>query len=151
MPQATTRTVRGKARRRAAARTGQTGRVDRGPDPYAVLGVAPSASDDEVRAAYRARSMLLHPDLHQGRPEPVRLEAERAMVQLTEAYEAVLHRRKSAGRAGPGSSPAEETVFHRLGRMAARSRTTRTAAEAGEQDGGFAYRLGWLVGRRRSR
>ena len=123
--------------------------MDRGPDPYAVLGVAPSASDDEVRAAYRARSMLLHPDLHQGRPEPVRLEAERAMVQLTEAYEAVRHRRTSPGWGGPGSSTAGETVFHRLGRMAARSRTTRTAAEAGGQDGGFAYRLGWLVGRRR--
>lgn len=117
-------------------------------DPYAVLGVAPSASDDEVRAAYRARSMLLHPDLHQERPEPVRLEAERAMRQLTEAYEAVLDLR---GQDGSRPGQAGESAFHRLGRKASRSRTARTAAEAGEQPGSVVYRLGWLVGRRRSR
>lgn len=116
-----------------------------GGDPYAVLGVSRSATDAEVRAAYRARSMLLHPDLHQERPDHVRREAERAMTQLTEAYETVLGRRAGAGRAADG------TVFFKLGRLASRARTTRVAAEAGEQDGGFAYRLGWLVGRRRSR
>ncbi len=117
-------------------------------DPYAVLGVAPSASDEEVRAAYRTRSMLLHPDLHQGRPEHVRREAERAMTQLTEAYEAALAGRKHGSPRAAAEAP---TPFYRLGRLAARARTTRVAAEAGEQDGGFAYRLGWLVGRRRSR
>lgn len=123
------------------------------PDPYAVLGVEPSASEGEIRAAYRTRSMLLHPDLHQGRPEPVRLEAERAMVQLTEAYESALRQRRVGGGARPGAGAGgpQESVFHRMGRAASRSRTTRTAAEAGRQDGGFAYRLGWLVGRRRSR
>lgn len=115
-------------------------------DPYAVLGVSPSATLEEVRAAYRARSMLLHPDLHQGRPEHVRREAERAMTQLTTAYEAVL-----AGQTGPASSgPAGEPLAFRLGRMAARARIARDASVAGEQDGRFAYRLGWLVGRRRS-
>lgn len=119
-------------------------------DPYAVLGLGPSASAAEVRSAYRARSMLLHPDLHQGRPEPVRREAERAMRQLTEAYEAAL---ANPGRpvrsAGAGST--KEPVAYRLGRMAARSRVARDAAVAGDQDGGFAYRLGWLVGRRKAK
>ncbi|MGI8686694.1 MAG: J domain-containing protein [Acidimicrobiales bacterium] len=123
-------------------------------DPFAVLGIAPSASADEVRAAYRARSMLLHPDLHQGRPEHVRREADRAMTQLTEAYEAALAQRargggSAAGRAGGGA--AKEPVAYRLGRLAARSRIARDASVAGEQDGRFAYRLGWLVGRRRSK
>ena len=118
-------------------------------DPYAVLGVPPSASDDEVRTAYRSRSMLLHPDLHQGRPEPVRLEAERAMTQLTEAYEAVLAERRRRPRAAGAAPPA--SPFFRLGRLAARSRVTRQAAEAGERDGSVAYRLGWLMGRRRAR
>lgn len=117
-------------------------------DPYAVLGVAPTASDDEVRAAYRARSMLLHPDLHQGRPEAVRQEAERAMAQLTAAYEAVLAGR-ARGQAKAGQR--EPSPLYRLGRMASRSKTARAAAEAGEQPGGVAYRLGWLVGRRRSK
>jgi len=117
-------------------------------DPYAVLGLEPSASVDEVRAAYRARSMLLHPDLHQGRPEHVRREAERAMTQLTQAYEAALGQR---GRvAGPAAGTREPVAF-RLGRLAARTRIARDASVAGEQDGGFAYRLGWLVGRRRAK
>lgn len=115
-------------------------------DPYAVLGLSPPATADEVRAAYRARSMLLHPDLHQGRAEHVRLEAERAMAQLTAAYEAAL---AESGRAGP-ARPAGEPLAHRLGRMAARSTLARDAAEAGERGGRFVYRLGWLVGRRRS-
>ncbi len=125
-------------------------------DPYSVLGVAPSATADEVRAAYRARSMLLHPDLHQGRPEHVRREAERAMTQLTEAYEAALAR-QARGGGGPaggrarGATAAKEPLAHRLGRMAARSRTARDASVAGAQAGPFAYRLGWLVGKRRSK
>jgi len=123
-------------------------------DPFAVLGIAPSASADEVRAAYRARSMLLHPDLHQGRPEHVRREADRAMTQLTEAYEAALAQRARGGGSaagGAGSGAAKEPVAYRLGRLAARSRMARDASVAGEQDGRFAYRLGWLVGRRRSK
>ncbi|HVM04837.1 MAG TPA: J domain-containing protein [Acidimicrobiales bacterium] len=125
------------------------------PDHYAVLGVARTAGDDEVRAAYRARSMLLHPDLHEGRPDAVRREADRAMAQLTDAYQAILAERGSSrgrpdepDRARTAGSP--EPPLHRLGRAAARSRLARLAAEAGEKDGGFAYRLGWLVGRRRS-
>lgn len=117
-------------------------------DPYAVLGVASSASVEEIRAAYRVRSMLLHPDLHHGRPENVRREAERAMTQLTEAYEAALARRRSSGTA---ASAAREPIAYRLGRLAARTRLARDASVAGEQDGGVAYRLGWLIGRRRAR
>lgn len=119
-------------------------------EPYAVLGIAPSASDDEVRSAYRTRSLLLHPDLHEGRPEPVRREAQRAMTQLTEAYETVL-REREGGHAGARDRPPAASAFYRLGRLAGRARVARVAAEAGEQDGGFAYRLGWLVGRRRPR
>ena len=134
-------------------------------DPYAVLGIDRTATDEEVHAAYRARSMLLHPDLHQGRPQHVRVEAERAMTQLTEAYETV-RRRRAAGRAARGggagaagggraagarSGPAGRSPFYRLGRLASRAGVARAAAEAGEQPGGAAYRLGWLVGRRRAR
>lgn len=34
------------------------------PDYYAVLGVAPSASEEEIHHAYRRLARLLHPDLH---------------------------------------------------------------------------------------
>jgi hypothetical protein len=107
-------------------------------DPYAVLGLEPPASDDEIRAAYRARSMLLHPDLHEGRPAAVRSEAQRAMAQLTDAYESLTG--SGMGRAGtPPPSPV-----YRLGRLAARA----GLAGVGQADS-LAFRLGRVVGRRR--
>jgi len=36
------------------------------PDPYAILGVAPNASSDEIRVAYRRAARASHPDLHPG-------------------------------------------------------------------------------------
>ena len=109
-------------------------------DPYAVLGLEPPATAEEVRSAYRARSMLLHPDLHEGRPAGVRREAERAMAQLTEAYEALT-------RPGPAGGPPGPTAPYRLGRLLGRS----GIASRSQQREGYAYRLGRLVGRRRPR
>ena len=107
-------------------------------DPYAVLGLESPATAEEVRAAYRARSLLLHPDLHEGRPAEVRREAERAMAQLTEAYEALTHPRPGTRRP---EVPRVPSTAYRLGRLVGRS-------GSGE---GYAYRLGRLLGRRRPR
>ncbi len=106
------------------------------PDPYAVLGLETTATAEEIRTAYRARSMLLHPDLHEGRPAGVRREAEKAMAQLTEAYEVLT-------RHGP-PDPPPPTAPYRLGRLLGRS-----GVASGDQR--YAYRLGRLVGRRRPR
>jgi hypothetical protein len=55
------------------------------PDPYAILGVARTASDDEIRAAYRELVAKYHPDRHQGNPLEG-LAAEK-MAEINRAYE----------------------------------------------------------------
>jgi hypothetical protein len=55
-------------------------------DPYAVLGVTPGASQDEIRDRYRILAHLLHPDRHQSAPRSVIEEAERHLREVNEAY-----------------------------------------------------------------
>ncbi|MFD0370045.1 J domain-containing protein [Streptomyces sp. NPDC127114] len=43
-------------------------KAPRQPDHYAVLGVEPTASLEEITSAYRALLRALHPDAHPGRP-----------------------------------------------------------------------------------
>ena len=51
-------------------------------DCYEVLGVAPTATPDEIRAAYRRLARLYHPDLNAGDGA----EAEARMQAINEAY-----------------------------------------------------------------
>ncbi len=55
------------------------------PDPYAILGVARSATDSEIRAAYHVLVAKYHPDKHQGNPLEG-LAAEK-MAAINRAYE----------------------------------------------------------------
>ncbi len=56
----------------------------RGSDPYTVLGVRPSASDAEVRAAHRRLVQLHHPDHNAGSAESARRfeEVQEAYAQI---------------------------------------------------------------------
>ena len=53
-------------------------------DPYAVLGVPRTASEDEIKAAYRKLAKQYHPDLHPGDEE-----AARKMNEINAAYDAI--------------------------------------------------------------
>ena len=68
-------------------------------DPYSVLGVSPSATDDEIKKAYRKLAKQYHPDIH---PDPA--FAEKKMAEINAAYDQVLNQRqgKTAGGAGYG-------------------------------------------------
>lgn len=53
-------------------------------DPYKVLGVSPSASDEEVKKAYRDLIKKYHPDLHPGDAE-----AAKKMNDVNAAYDQI--------------------------------------------------------------
>jgi DnaJ-class molecular chaperone len=53
-------------------------------DPYKILGVAPTASADDVQKAYRKLAKKLHPDLNPGNPE-----AEEKFKEVAGAYDLV--------------------------------------------------------------
>ncbi|WP_343868628.1 TerB family tellurite resistance protein [Caenispirillum bisanense] len=62
-----------------------------GPDPYAVLGAARSASDDELKAAYRKLLRENHPDAlaAQGLPEEFISVAEEKMKTINAAWDQI--------------------------------------------------------------
>jgi len=64
-------------------------------DPYVVLGVAPDASDDDIRAAWRKLSREHHPDvlMSQGMPEEFVAQANEKMATINNAYDRVRERR----------------------------------------------------------
>ncbi len=57
-------------------------------DPYQVLGVSQSASDDEIKKAYRTLSRKYHPDTNVNNPN--KEAAEEKFKQVQQAYEEIL-------------------------------------------------------------
>ncbi|MEL7603770.1 MAG: J domain-containing protein, partial [Bacillota bacterium] len=62
-------------------------------DPYKVLGVSPSASDEEIRTAYRQLVKKYHPDRYRGH-DLQELASER-LKQINEAYDIIQKERQS--------------------------------------------------------
>lgn len=65
------------------------------PDAYATLGVSPSASDAEVRMAYRRLMSRHHPDklAARGMPENMRSVAEERVREIRQAYDSIVEQR----------------------------------------------------------
>lgn len=62
-------------------------------DAYKVLEVSPSATDDEVRAAYRRQALKHHPDKVAALGEDVRLAAEKKFQDINHAKEVIFKAR----------------------------------------------------------
>lgn len=62
-------------------------------DPYKVLGVSESASQEEIKSAYRKMAKMYHPDLHPNDPK-----ATEKMNEINEAYDMLSHPEKYAKR-----------------------------------------------------
>lgn len=82
-------------------------------DPYAVLGVSPSATDDEIKTAYRNLAKKYHPDNYASAPDVAELAAEK-MTQINEAYDAIMNARKNGTHTG-GSGNASGNFWENSG------------------------------------
>ena len=61
-------------------------------DPFEVLGVSPSSTEDEIKSAYRKLAKKYHPDLNPGDKA-----AEQKMKEVNEAYSEALRLKKTGG------------------------------------------------------
>ena len=66
-------------------------------DYYEVLGVAKTATDAEIKKAYRALSRKYHPDANVGKPNQKELEEKFKEVQ--QAYSMIMDQRQGKGQA----------------------------------------------------
>lgn len=82
------------------------------PDHYARLGVAPDASQAEIRQAFRQLAKQTHPDRNPDDPEAAsrfqRIQAAHAV--LSDPARRARYDARRTGRAAPGTSPAPDHV-----------------------------------------
>ncbi len=127
-------------------------------DPYSVLGVSPSASDEEVKKAYRDLARRYHPDNYQN--NPLADLAEEKMKEINEAYDTITKQR-SGGAPGGYQQGYQQSYQRTADPTYIRVRNLINAGdlnsaeqllfEMGRKDGewyflsgSIAYRRGWL-------
>ena len=74
-------------------------------DPYKELGVSPSASDDEIKTAYRNLVKKYHPDRYANAPKDVQDSVSEKVKRINAAYDEIKRIRSGGGASqGYGSS-----------------------------------------------
>lgn len=102
------------------------------PDPYVTLGLAPTASEDELRTAYRRLVQLHHPDHNNGSRESALRFAE---VQEAYAHVRLLRKQQATGQTAQagGTSSAKGTDPAVEARLAAMEQELRAARDQRER------------------
>jgi hypothetical protein len=77
-------------------------------DPYRVLNLAPGASREEIKAAFRRAALRHHPDMHAGASDSVKQSTEAKFQEINEAYA------KLTNGAPRGSPPLPALTPHSL-------------------------------------
>ena len=67
-------------------------------DPYQTLGVAPDASEEDVKKAYRTLSRKYHPDANIN--NPLKDEAEAKFKEIQQAYQKIMDDRERGYSSG---------------------------------------------------
>lgn len=71
-------------------------------DPYKVLGVAPGATDDEIKKAYRNLSRKYHPDANINNPN--KELAEEKFKEVQQAYDLIMKQKQQGYGYGSGAA-----------------------------------------------
>ena len=131
-------------------------------DPYSVLGVSPSATDDEIKKAYRDLARKYHPDNYHD--NPLSDLAQEKMKEINEAYDAIMKSRSggaagnsgqySRGASGGYSSGTSTGIYARIrtainaGNLVLAEQLLNSVTDRGAEwhflMGSLYYRKGWM-------
>ncbi len=83
-------------------------------DPYSILGISPSATDEEVKNAYRNLARKYHPDNFDD-DNPLKELANEKMQEINAAYDEILIARAKTRSGGTTSSKSQDSYYGESG------------------------------------